>query len=80
MTLFLISLAPYILFTIFKTKKSFHMLQQNFYDDDCRYFKWILANIQKIAYESDLLLIRNIGKSSVKEIRNKLKEFNIIVG
>jgi len=57
MTLFLISLIPYLIFTIFKTKKSFHMLQQNFYDDDCRYFKWILANITKIAYESDILFV-----------------------
>ena len=57
MTLFLISLAPYLLFTIFKTKKSFHMLQQNFYDDDNRYFKWIITNISKIAYESDILFV-----------------------
>ena len=57
MTLFLISLIPFLIFTIMKTKKSFHMLQQNFYDDDNRYFKWILINISKIAIESDLLFI-----------------------
>ncbi|MBR6690500.1 MAG: UDP-N-acetylmuramoyl-tripeptide--D-alanyl-D-alanine ligase [Bacilli bacterium] len=57
MALFLISLIPYLIFTIFKTKKSFHMLQQNFYDDDRRYFKWILTNISKIAYESDILFV-----------------------
>ena len=57
MTLFLISLIPYLIFTIFKTKKSFHMLQQNFYDDDRRYFKWIITNISKIAYESDILFV-----------------------
>ena len=57
MTLFLISLIPYLIFTIFKTKKSFHMLQQNFYDDDNRYFKWILTNISKIASESDILFV-----------------------
>ena len=57
MTLFLISLIPYLIFTIFKTKKSFHMLQQNFYDDDNRYFKWILTNISKIAYETDILFV-----------------------
>ena len=57
MTLFLVSLAPYLLFTIFKTKKSFHMLQQNYYDDDNRYFKWIIVNISKIAYESDILFV-----------------------
>ena len=57
MALFLISLAPYLLFTMFKTKRSFHMLQQNFYDDDNRYFKWIITNISRIAYESDILFV-----------------------
>ena len=57
MTLFLISLIPYLIFTIVKTKKSFHMLQQNFYDDDRRYFRWIITNISKIAYESDILFV-----------------------
>ena len=57
MTLFLVSLIPYLIFTIFKTKKSFHMLQQNYYDLDDRYFKWILTNISKIAYESDILFV-----------------------
>ena len=57
MTLFLISLIPYLIFTIAKTKKSFHMLQQNFYDDDNRYFRWIIVNITKIAYESDILFV-----------------------
>ena len=56
MKLFLISLIPYLIFTIFKTKKSLHMLQQNYYDLDNRYFKWIITNITKIAYESDMLL------------------------
>lgn len=57
MTLFLISLIPYLIFTIFKTKKSFHMLQQNYYDDGNRYFKWILVNITKMAYDSDILFV-----------------------
>jgi len=57
MKLFLISLIPYLIFTVFKTKRSFHMLQQNYYDLDLRYFRWILANIQKITFESDLLFV-----------------------
>ena len=57
MTLFFISLIPYLIFTIYKTKKSFHMLQQNYYDDGNRYFKWILTNIVKVAYDSDILFI-----------------------
>lgn len=57
MQLFLVSLIPYLIFTIYKTKKNFQMLQQNYYDLDCRYFKWILSNISKIAFESDLLFV-----------------------
>ena len=57
MKLFLISLIPYLIFTIYKTKRSFHMLQQNYYDLDLRYFKWILANIRKITFESDILFV-----------------------
>ena len=57
MALFLISLIPYLVFTIFKTKKSFHMLQQNFYNDDNRYFKWVLVNIPKMAFDSDILFV-----------------------
>ena len=57
MELFLISLIPYLIFSIFKTKRSFHMLQQNYYDLDLRYFKWILSNITKITFESDILFV-----------------------
>lgn len=57
MTIFLISLIPYLIFSIYKTKKSFHMLQQNYYDLDLRYFKWILSNILKITFESDMLFV-----------------------
>lgn len=57
MLLFLISLIPYLIFTISKTKKSFHMLQQNYYNDDNRYFKWILINIKKVSYDTDILFI-----------------------
>ena len=57
MAIFLISLIPYLIFTLAKTKKSFHMLQQNYYNDDNRYFKWILINIAKVAYDTDILFV-----------------------
>ena len=57
MKLFLISLIPYLIFSLFKTKKSLHMLQQNYYDLDLRYFRWILSNIRKIVFESDILFV-----------------------
>ena len=57
MTLFLISLIPYLIFTFAKTLKSLHMLQQNYYNDDNRYFKWVLINIPKVAFDTDILFI-----------------------
>ena len=37
---------PYL---FFRTKSSLHMLQQNLYDDDFRYVKWIKKNFRKIS-------------------------------
>ncbi len=41
---FILSLLPMFYYLIFKSKKAMHMLQQNWYNDDNRYFKWILDN------------------------------------
>lgn len=57
MKLFLISIIPFIAFTYIKTKNSFHMLQQNYYDDDNRYFKWILINFKKVIFDTDILFV-----------------------
>ena len=53
MWLFCLSLLPYFLFTAYKTRKSFHMLQQNFYDEANRYFSWILKNQKKLWLDID---------------------------
>lgn len=53
MWLFCLSLLPYFLFTAYKTRKSFHMLQQNFYDEANRYFLWILKSQKKIWLDID---------------------------
>lgn len=42
---------PYI---CYRTKKALHMLQQNLYDDDARYRKWIKKNFSKIMLSFDL--------------------------
>ena len=57
MTLFLISLIPYFLVVVYKTKRSLQMLQQNYYDDDNRYFKWIISNISKISFDISILFV-----------------------
>ena len=42
---------PYL---VFRTKKSLHLLQQNLYDDDFRYVKWLKKNFSKIMLSFDL--------------------------
>ena len=45
---------PYL---FFRTKKALHMLQQNLYDDDFRYVKWIKKNFRKIMLSFDLVQV-----------------------
>lgn len=57
MNLFLVSSIPYAVFTISKTLKSIHMMQQNYYNDDNRFLNWIICNIKKVAFEIDILSV-----------------------
>ena len=57
MNLFLISLIPYAVFTISKTLKSIHMMQQNYYNDGNRFLNWIICNIKKVVFEVDVLFV-----------------------
>lgn len=57
MVLFLISLLPYLVFSIFKIRKAIHMLQQNYYDESQRYFLWIMNNPKKVWLELDISFI-----------------------
>ncbi len=43
---------PYL---ILRCKKSLHMLQQNLYDDDFRYVKWLKKNFSKVMLSFDLV-------------------------
>ena len=52
---FLYSLVPILLFIGLKTKKSFHMLQQNWYNDGNRYIDWIFRNKKKVFIGFDIL-------------------------
>ena len=54
---FIVSLLPLMVYMYLKTKKSFHMLQQNWYNDGNRYIKWILDNITRVFITYDLLFI-----------------------
>ena len=38
----------WLMYMFYRTKKALHMLQQNLYDDDFRYIKWIKNNFNKV--------------------------------
>ena len=45
--MFCISLIPFILLMIIDFKKSLHMAQQNLYNDDNRFLKWIIKDLKQ---------------------------------
>ncbi len=47
----------YFLYVILRSKKSFHMLQQNFYNNSNRYIKWIFNNYKKSFLTVDWLFL-----------------------
>ena len=53
---FLLSLIPLVYLTYIKSKKSIHMLQQNYYDESNRYLLWIKNNLKKVFLSFDLAL------------------------
>ena len=50
-----ISLITWLFYTSLRTKVSLHMLQQNLYNDDNRYIKWMRNNRTKIYELTDLI-------------------------
>lgn len=48
MRYFLISLIPILFYVVLRTRKSLHMLQQNWYNDGNRYLKWMFSNKGKV--------------------------------
>lgn len=57
MGLFILSLLSMFLYVCLDLKKSFHMLQQNWYNDGNRYLKWINNNSRFIFLWFDYLYI-----------------------
>lgn len=53
---FIISIICLLIYLIFKTKKAFHMLQQNWYDKSYRYLRWMFKNLKKVFLEIDTLI------------------------
>ena len=54
---FILSLIPYFIYILLKSKKALHMLQQNWYNDDNRYLKWLVTNLKKVFCTFDGLFI-----------------------
>lgn len=52
---FIVSLLMLFIYTFLKSKKSIHMLQQNWYNDGNRYLKWIKKNIKKVFCNIDII-------------------------
>ena len=52
--IYLILILALIILNFFKSKKTLHMLQQNYYDESERYFLWILNNPKKVWLEWDI--------------------------
>ena len=57
MLIFLLSILPSFIYLFYKSKKSFQILQQNWYNDSNRYIKWIFNNIGKVFVSLDILII-----------------------
>ncbi len=54
--LYLIVVIAILITVVYKSKKTFHMLQQNLYNENNRYVKWILKN-PKLFLDLDLLIL-----------------------
>ena len=57
MNSFGISLVLFLFFSLYKSRKAIHMLQQNYYDESHRYLTWILKNPSKVFKSCDLVYL-----------------------
>lgn len=54
MVYFLLTLIPIGILTYLKSRKSLHMMQQNYYDESHRYLIWITKNLKKVFFTPDI--------------------------
>ena len=60
MNSFLFSVIPLFAFVIYKSLKTIHMLQQNYYNESNRFVFWIFKNLKKVFINWDILLFLSI--------------------
>ena len=54
--LYILTLLTFIFVNVYKTKRSLHMLQQNLYNENNRYLKWLVKNYRQFI-SVDLIII-----------------------
>lgn len=57
MNIYTISFLFFLIFNVIKNKKSLHMLQQNLYNENNRYIKWIKKNLKSVWITLDLIAL-----------------------
>ena len=77
MNLYTSSFLLIIVFNIIKNKKSLHMFQQNLYNENNRYIKWILKHFKKVFLSLDFLSMITIIIAYL--LNNNLSDFLILI-
>lgn len=57
MNIYTISFLIFLIFNVIKNKKSLHMLQQNLYNENNRYIKWIKKNLKSVWITLDFIAL-----------------------
>ena len=73
--IYLLLILSFILINHYKTKKSLHMLQQNLYNENNRYLKWVFKNNQFL--DLDLLVI--VLSIAMIALKTKLEFISIMI-
>ena len=76
--LFIISVFIGLLYLLFKSKKAYHMMQQNYYNDDGRYINWMSNNYKKMFLNFDILFLVFIFLSFIKNTLLSIIAFIIL--
>ncbi|MDD2490173.1 MAG: UDP-N-acetylmuramoyl-tripeptide--D-alanyl-D-alanine ligase, partial [Bacilli bacterium] len=74
----ILSLFPWFLYTAIRTRKALHMLQQNLYNRNQRYIKWLMNNVNKYISIYDLIPFLVIILSIYTSYNITLISFSII--
>ena len=77
MNIYTISFLIILIFNVIKNKKSLHMLQQNLYNENNRYMKWIKRNLKTVFVSLDFISLILIAIAYLLD--NELSFFLVII-